>query len=334
MPFDSNGIFSLNPGYNAVVGQIIQPSQHNPPLEDISTNGLSNVLVRDGRAAMTGNLNMGGFRARNALDGVLSTDLATKGQLDGRTIRGYLYGLTLSNDTLDATNDVVIAAGSAATDDVAPQFMTLAAAMTKRTDAAWAVGSGGGGWLDGASMPNGTGHAFLIQRSDTGVVDVGFSASATAPPLPTNYDRKRRIGSILRESATIIPFKQTGDVFRRTAKTDRSSTAAFASQLFAVSVPTGIAVFPLFAVDMSTGTVSTDANFNLGGAWEGSAANTVVRVFTTSLANTAGAAHSIVPPDFETNTSAQIYASVVVNSGALSAFVLATVGWIDTRGTI
>lgn len=62
LPYDSNGIFSLDPGYLAILDQTIQPSQHNPPLEDIVTAGLSNVLVRDGRAPMTGNLRMGNFK--------------------------------------------------------------------------------------------------------------------------------------------------------------------------------------------------------------------------------------------------------------------------------
>ena len=36
MPRDSNGIYTLDPGYLAVSGATIQPSQHNPALEDIA----------------------------------------------------------------------------------------------------------------------------------------------------------------------------------------------------------------------------------------------------------------------------------------------------------
>lgn len=81
MPYDSNGIFTLNAGYLAVAGQVIQPSQHNPPLEDIVGAGLSNVVVRDGRAAMTGNLKMGTNKITGMADGTLVTDGVTKGQL-------------------------------------------------------------------------------------------------------------------------------------------------------------------------------------------------------------------------------------------------------------
>lgn len=157
--------------------------------------------------------------------------------------RGHKYGLTLTNNTSDATNDIDIAAGEAASDDSSSILMVLASAITKRLDAAWAVGSGNGGWLDGASMPNGTGHAFLIRRPDTGVVDVGFSASLS-PTLPTNYTQKARIGSIIRASSAILPFIQTGRKFRLVSPpADISTSAASTSGAnVGLTVPSGIPV--------------------------------------------------------------------------------------------
>ncbi|WP_192799234.1 phage tail protein [Brucella tritici] len=64
MPFDPGGNFSLVPSYKATAGQTIRTEQHNPPLEDIA-NGLSSVLVRDGRNGMVGPLNMNGFPINN-----------------------------------------------------------------------------------------------------------------------------------------------------------------------------------------------------------------------------------------------------------------------------
>jgi hypothetical protein len=64
MPYDSNGNASLVPGYLAVEGQTILPSQHNPPLEDIAAM-LSQVVLRSGVAPMSGALNMNGFRIQN-----------------------------------------------------------------------------------------------------------------------------------------------------------------------------------------------------------------------------------------------------------------------------
>jgi microcystin-dependent protein len=53
MPDDSSGNYTLSPGYLAVTGQTIQPSQHNPPFEDIAT-AMTARLSRSGVAPMTG----------------------------------------------------------------------------------------------------------------------------------------------------------------------------------------------------------------------------------------------------------------------------------------
>jgi microcystin-dependent protein len=53
IPSDSNGVYSLPTGYLAVTGEVIQASQHNPPLEDLAT-AMSARLMRTGAAPMTG----------------------------------------------------------------------------------------------------------------------------------------------------------------------------------------------------------------------------------------------------------------------------------------
>jgi microcystin-dependent protein len=55
IPSDSNGIYSLPAGYLAVTGEVIQASQHNPPLEDLGSS-MSQRLMRSGAAPMTGPL--------------------------------------------------------------------------------------------------------------------------------------------------------------------------------------------------------------------------------------------------------------------------------------
>jgi hypothetical protein len=62
-------------------------------------------------------------------------------------------GLILSNNVTDATNDIDIAAGVAtAYDGTYWRPFELTSAITKRLDAAWAVGTGNGG-LDTGSSP-------------------------------------------------------------------------------------------------------------------------------------------------------------------------------------
>lgn len=57
MPRDSSGVYSLPSGYLAVTGETIQPSQHNPPLEDIA-QALTGSLPRNGSAPMTAPLKL------------------------------------------------------------------------------------------------------------------------------------------------------------------------------------------------------------------------------------------------------------------------------------
>lgn len=113
--------------------------------------------------------------------------------------KGYIYGLTLSNNVADPTNDMDIAAGEAADEGATPWIIILASTLTKRLDAAWAVGTGNGG-LDTGAVGNNVYYVWLIQRSDTGIVDALFSLSSTSPTMPANYDRKRVIGSFARVS--------------------------------------------------------------------------------------------------------------------------------------
>ena len=120
-------------------------------------------------------------------------------------INKAVHCLVQSNDVGDTANDVNITAGGAI-DSTGAYWITLGAEITKRIDAAWAVGDDQGG-LDGTESVAGTPdvstwyYVWLIARSDTGVVDVLFSESATAPTMPTNYDFRRLIGAVLNNSS-------------------------------------------------------------------------------------------------------------------------------------
>lgn len=81
MPFDSNGVYSLPPGYLAITGQTILATQHNPPLEDIGS-ALSQVLLRSGVAPFSGNQSMAGFKITNAADGSDDGDYVNMSQLN------------------------------------------------------------------------------------------------------------------------------------------------------------------------------------------------------------------------------------------------------------
>lgn len=173
----------------------------------------------------------------------------------GYALRGHIDGVTLSNNATDPNNDIDIAAGVAIADD-GTTVMRLASSITKRLDAAWTVGTNQGG-LDTGAEANSTGyHVWLIKRMDTGVVDVLFSTSASAPTMPTNYTKKRHIGWFYNTSGgTILTFTQFGDEFwYLDPPLDLSAAAVGTSAALAtLTVPTGIRTTAIINVVVNDG---------------------------------------------------------------------------------
>ena len=80
MPRASDGSYSLPPGTIVSSGDVIQPSQHNPAMQDIA-QALGNSLDRDGSGAMRAPLKMGGFPIENVGQGSAPNDVATVAQI-------------------------------------------------------------------------------------------------------------------------------------------------------------------------------------------------------------------------------------------------------------
>lgn len=240
---------------------------------------------------------------------------------------GGLWGLTVSNNGSDATNDLDIAAGFC-TDDTNTLRITVEA-ITKRLDAAWAVGTGNGG-LDTGSIANTTYHIFAIYRSDTGVSDVLFSASLASPTMPSGYTHKRRILSLQRTGGAWQSIYQHGDyVLLKTAVADVSAYAltSTATDFTLASIPNGIVVM----VHMTS---------SIGD----SAAVAIATVFSkqgNDIAPGAGAGNPGVAATGATvtqahgqnmvlsNSSQQVRADAFANS---DSFTIVVLGWIDPRG--
>lgn len=277
--------------------------------------------------------------AKLALSGGTLTgpiDFATQAIVNpaGTLLRGFISGLSFSNDTGgDVTNDFITSAGYAASDDAVPVLMSLASPMTKRTDAAWVAGTGNGGWLDGASMPNGsTGHAFLMRNPTSGAVDVGVSASPTAPPLPTGYVQKRRLHSaVLKESSALVLVTQNGDDFSRAQVTDLSVATAATNALITLSIPTGIIIQPKMEMRLVLNQ-SSQATIQFGHGFESASPHIAQAV--RCIAGQVGDDATIINGGFFTNTSRQLNHSRGVPVGSINLFTLVTAGWIDTRGRI
>jgi hypothetical protein len=210
--------------------------------------GASHLFTRDSAGTekdMTTGSAGGDLVSTNNLSDV--ADVTTSRENLHAALKGHVYGLTASRDGGDTDHDIAIAVGEAASDDVsAPLLMRLTSAIVKRIDAAWAVGTNQGG-IDAGSVANATWYyLWLIMRSDTGVVDVLFSTSSSAPTMPTDYDHKRLIWAVKTNgSANILAFHQIGNRYLwETPVTDISGATDGTS----VATRTLASVPPLFGV--------------------------------------------------------------------------------------
>jgi hypothetical protein len=243
---------------------------------------------------------------------------------DLASLRGQISGLTLS--AAGATATFGIAAGDAA-DGTNFELMSLASAYTKTTSA-WAVGTGNGAIDTGAVAASTWYHVYLIKRVDTGVVDVLFSLSASAPTMPTNYTLSRYIGSMKTDgSSQWTKFTEYGTgnerVFRwATPIRDASivSSAGTAAVLRTVTVPTGFKVQAMVSVLMT----STASGENL---WVSDPDQTDAAVDATNETHdVASATRNMHALEIFTNTSAQIRTRQSVGD-ANQNLTINTKGW-------
>ena len=250
--------------------------------------------------------------------------------LNPTLVPNYLSGLTMS--TAGGSSTMTIAAG-AANDSTNSTLMNLASSIAKTT-ASWAVGTGNGG-LDTGAIANTTWyHFYEIERTDTGVVDVVFSLSASAPALPANYTIYRRIGSGKTDaSAHWIAFTQTGDQFiwaTSLVDVNNANPASGSRSNVTLTVPTGVVVSALFRASL-TSSASANGVLVLSSLQETDQAPSLTGM-SDLRADATGSTTSAAAGAFArlTNTSAQI--ANRANLGANLAYSIDTYGWVDIRG--
>ncbi len=250
----------------------------------------------------------------------LRTSLAVPAAID---LRGYLAGLGLSN-AADADHDITIAVGTCR-DSTNAATLTLASAMTKQIDAAWAAGTAAGG-LDTGSVANSTFYyIFLIRKDSDGSIDALFSTSATSPTLPAGYTYFRRIGSLLTDgSANIRNGVWTGDGFHlNTFISDRNYAAVANTDriLITTSVPPGMIGHFMTMTGSASGT-------NYASSGPTTDADIAPSAYDDCL-YTANTTHQSTDRYIKVDASSRIY---VRGSSTNITYGVKTLGWIDTRG--
>lgn len=244
--------------------------------------------------------------------------------LNPTLVPNYISGLQLS--TAGSSGTFGIAVG-VANDTTNVTLMQLASAYTKTT-ASWAVGTGNGGLDTGAIATNTWYHVYLIERTDTAVVDVLFSLSASSPTMPGGgaYDRKRRIGSMKTNgSSQWILFTQTGGTFIwDTGIQDANAVTTTTSRVnVTLTVPTNVVVTALYRAQTNAG-VSGNQLMLLSLQESDQAPSSVVASLLAAASGVDAAQFATL-----TDTSARITAR---SNSTNSTYSINTYGWVDSRG--
>ena len=125
------------------------------------------------------------------------------------TTQGISYlsdPITISNNALDANNDIDFSAGNAPLDDKSGQVL-LSTTLVKRLDASWVAGTNQGGLFSGTKANSTKYYEFAITNGT--INDAGFDISPTGANIPSGYKGSYR-GMIKTDSSgNILPFKQT-----------------------------------------------------------------------------------------------------------------------------
>lgn len=327
---NSNYVFVYTDGTNVVSALNHIPSLTLGSPLAVTSGGTSATSASGARTALgavglTGDETVAGVKTFSSKPVLPATAPVTNEALSksfGDSFYGPSFGLTLSNNTSDATNDIDIAAG-ARWDSGRTVRMLLAAGVTRQLDVAF--GTGNGGRFD-TSIADGTWHVFLISNGT--LVNVGLSQSLNptgTANYPSGYTLYRRIGSILRASGAIRAFVQQGNEFLLTAIINNrtGSLTGGTAELVTMTVPTGYKTLALFTAYWDQ--VNTVESLLITSPDQTDVAPNVVNgAVSISASNTDGrSAAGLVR--LRTDTSGRIR----IRSDATGNAYLATHGWED-----
>ena len=272
------------------------------------------------------------------LPGSTAVQEALERQDEGLLPRGWIDGLTLSNNVDDSAADIDIAAGCCrSTVNKAYSYrgaysrqrqhqrdLEFPDSLTKQLDVVWAPGNGGG--RSAESLADDSWHAFAIggkHLRDSVFFHNSVTESSVLAAMPGGFTAYRHIMSIVRLTS-IKPFTQIADEIMWTTPTldVNNATPGTTANTGTLTVPTGIIVLAHINAFHNSGTagmyISALAQADL-------APSISAAPLTQGWAGTQAIADSTW---VATNTSGQIR----YRGSANSQFNIATLGFVHPRG--
>jgi hypothetical protein len=268
-----------------------------------------------------------------------AAEAAAASVVGGSLAQGAIFGLRVSNNSVNPTTRIDVAIGQARSSNNQEDII-LSTPMTKRLDAVWAAGTGNGGRDVATALALGQSwHVFVIWHPTGPTVDVLFSLSPTAPTLPAGYTRFRRIASLPRlgydvnpASGTNIPaFTQKGNRFtlaKRNAEfVGQTGNASPMLKDFAGPLGVELELQVYIQVNYSGSTVFmrlTDPTLGVPPAFGGYDQWGWLRLSSNEL-------YLTLVVQEPCNTSCQLYVHI---SNASATWAAGLRGWVDMRGQL
>lgn len=249
--------------------------------------------------------------------------------------RGYIDGCILSNGT-DATNDINISAG-VCRDSTNAVNIDLSALSGKQLDANWVAGSAAGMRNSAVGIADGTYHIWAGRTAASATADIYAHTSTSAATVLTawqaetggsSYAYLRHIGSIVRVSGAIIPFRQVGDeiTYSNPSMDVSAAVATTVANSTLTSIPTGLKLMTRLNALISAGSAGV-VYIHDPDDTDTAPSNSASPLGT--LQTGSGGDQSGAQVMVRTNTSAQV---AMRSNGGSQVVKLAPIGFVHPRG--
>jgi hypothetical protein len=227
MPFDSNGVFSrvMNWTSDQQNGIAIECGRHDAE-DDNFAQGFNDCFCRDGRAAATGDFNLGNYKLKNVANGTATTDAVNKGQLDEKaTPANITSAINTMLATLYPVGSVYI--GTQSTCPLASLISGSQWQLVAQDRALWGGNGSNANTTIAAGLPNITGRIGGLSWDNQdakdgmngafywGNAEVRGGGEGAADRY--GYFDASRSNSIYGKSTTVQPPAYRVNVWRRTA---------------------------------------------------------------------------------------------------------------------
>ena len=238
MPYDGSGNFTIINSFeeDRVNNVSIDSAKMDNNFNDVA-NGLSNVMLRTGAAAMSGVLNMASHKIQNVTTGTAASDAVNKGQMDSAISSASSTLTTAYQNYVKTVLGTIYPVGSVyiGTQNTCPMASLITGStwtLVSSGKALWTGTGSNGNTTIAAGLPNITGKikssTFLctFDRTANGafrpVAEDGYNDGnegatwATDTAKEVNFDASKS-NAIYGNSSTVQPPAYVVNVWRRTA---------------------------------------------------------------------------------------------------------------------